>query len=120
MKNLIIKEIKSFGFAFRGLWLFFKSGTHAKFHLCAALVVIGLGFYLGIENWEWTLVIMAIGMVMAAEIFNTAIEKLVDKLWSENNPQAAFIKDIAAGGVLITAIAAAVIGIIIFIPYLVR
>ncbi|HPO64729.1 MAG: diacylglycerol kinase family protein [Bacteroidales bacterium] len=120
MKNWMDRELKSFGYAFRGIGLFFKSETHAKIHLIAAILVIGMGFYFGLQAWEWSLIIFAIGLVLVAEIFNTAVEKLTDKIWAEQNPQAAFIKDIAAGGVLIAAIAAAIIGIIVFVPYIFR
>ncbi|MCX7987688.1 MAG: diacylglycerol kinase family protein [Bacteroidales bacterium] len=118
MKKLFVRELKSFGFAFRGLFLFFKTEAHAKTHLVAAVTVIILGFVLKIKPIEWALISLAIGLVLTAESLNTAIEKLTDKLWNENNEQAAFIKDVAAGGVLIAAIAACVIGAVVFIPYL--
>ncbi|MGC8802242.1 MAG: diacylglycerol kinase family protein [Bacteroidales bacterium] len=118
MKKWFWKELKSFGYAFRGLGLFFKTETHAKIHLFAAVVVIVLGQCLQIKTGEWLLVIFAIALVWIAEIFNTAIEKLTDKLWGEENAQAAFIKDVAAAGVLVAAIAAVAIGIIVFLPYI--
>lgn len=118
MKEWFRKELKSFGFALRGLKLFFKTEKQAKIHLVATLVVVAAGLCLRIKPWEWTMVIFAIGLVLTAEVFNTAIEKLTDKLWAEKDPQAAFIKDVAAAGVLIAAIAAAAIGIIVFVPYI--
>jgi diacylglycerol kinase (ATP) len=63
------------------------------------------------------MVVMCIGTVIAAELFNTAIEKLVDLVSPERHPVAGQVKDIAAGAVLICAVAAAIIGLIIFIPY---
>jgi diacylglycerol kinase len=118
MKKWIDKEIKSFGYAFKGLRIFFKTEMHAKIHLAAALTVVVAGLFFRIKSWEWALVILAIALVLTAEALNTAIEKLTDRLWPEHHPQAAFIKDVAAGGVLIAAIAAAAIGIIVFLPYL--
>ncbi len=67
---------------------------------------------------EWVAIILCIGMVLATELINTAIERLVDLISPDRNPIAGQIKDIAAGAVLICAIAAAIVGLIIFIPYL--
>ncbi|MDA6987305.1 diacylglycerol kinase family protein, partial [Escherichia coli] len=66
----------------------------------------------------WTVVVLCFGVVIAAELFNTAIERLVDLVSPERHPVAGQVKDIAAGAVLVCAVAAAIIGLIIFIPYL--
>ena len=71
-----------------------------------------------IPSIEWVLIIICSGMVMAAEAFNTALEKMADTLHPEKNDGIGSAKDLAAGSVLITAIAALVIGIIIFAPKL--
>ena len=81
------------------------------------MAVIIAGIVLGITRTEWIMVVMCIGTVIAAELFNTAIEKLVDSVSPERHPVAGQVKDIAAGAVLICAVAAAIIGLIIFIPY---
>lgn len=81
------------------------------------MAVIIAGIVLGITRTEWIMVVMCIGTVIAAELFNTAIEKLVDLVSPERHPVAGRVKDIAAGAVLICAVAAAIIGLIIFIPY---
>ena len=85
--------------------------------MIAAMAVIIAGIVLGITRTEWIMVVMCIGTVIAAELFNTAIEKLVDLVSPERHPVAGRGKDIAAGAVLICAVAAAIIGLIIFIPY---
>ena len=85
--------------------------------MIAAMAVIIAGIVLGITRTEWIMVVMCIGTVIAAELFNTAIEKLVDLVSPERHPVAGRVKDIAAGAVLICAVAAAFIGLIIFIPY---
>ncbi len=85
--------------------------------MIAAMAVIIAGIVLGITRTEWIMVVMCIGTVIAAELFNTAIEKLVDLVSPERHPVAGRVKDIAAGAVLICAVAAAIIGLIIFIPY---
>lgn len=71
-------------------------------------------FFFGITRTEWIVIILCIGVVIAAELFNTAIEKLVDLVSPERHPIAGQVKDIAAGAVLVCAVAAAIIGIIIF------
>lgn len=85
--------------------------------MIAAMAVIIAGIVLGITRTEWIMVVMCIGTIIAAELFNTAIEKLVDLVSPERHPVAGRVKDIAAGAVLICAVAAAIIGLIIFIPY---
>ena len=68
----------------------------------------------------WMIIILCIGVVIAAELFNTAIEKLVDLVSPQQHPVAGQVKDIAAGAVLVCAATAAIIGLIVFIPYLTR
>ena len=91
-----------------------------SFHLIASVIVIIAGFVLGITRTEWMIIALCIGVVIAAELFNTAIEKLVDLVSPERHPIAGQVKDIAAGAVLICAAAAAIVGLIIFIPYLTK
>ncbi|RZL39835.1 MAG: diacylglycerol kinase family protein, partial [Pedobacter sp.] len=74
--------------------------------------------YLNLSALEWIAIISAIAIVFAAEIFNSAIEKLADVVTSEINPQIKIVKDLAAAGVLVTAILAVLIGAIIFLPKL--
>ena len=85
------------------------------------MVAIGLGIFLGLPAVKWGLVIFAIGFVLAAELFNTAIERLGDEA-AEGKQKSTIktAKDAAAGGVLISAIAALIIGIIILIVPLVE
>jgi len=93
-----------------------KHEANFKIHILAAVVVIVLGIVLQISKIEWLVIILTIGVVMSAEIFNSAIEKLVDIAHPEQNKEAGLIKDMAAGAVLVLAFAAAVIGFIIFFP----
>lgn len=85
-----------------------------RIHLVIALLVIILCFVLQISFIEWCIVIVCIGMVISAELFNSAIEKWVDLVSPERNKKAGDIKDISAAAVLILAIMAAIIGCIIF------
>ena len=106
------KQLRSFGYAWQGILSCVGKEQNLSFHLIATVIVIIAGFVLGITHTEWTVIILCISIVIAAELFNTAIEKLVDLV-----SPAGQVKDIAAGAVLVCAVAAAIIGLIIFIPY---
>lgn len=112
------KRLAAFKYAFRGVFLGFKLELHLKVHLFFAVVVSCLGFYFEISRIEWMIILLCIGMVIAAELFNSAIEHLANKITLENDPLIGTAKDLAAGAVLITAIISLVIGLIIFIPHL--
>ena len=115
--NELRKRINSFGYAFKGIASLLKREHNAWIHCMAIVVVTLAGFYFGITRTEWCIVCLCFGMVLAAEGFNTAIERLVDLVSPDFHPVAGDVKDVAAGAVLICAIAAAIIGMIIFIPY---
>jgi len=89
-------------------------------HIALALIALVLAYYFSISQTELLWIIAAIGMVLSAEIFNTAIEQLTDLIQPEHDPKAGIIKDLAAGAVLLTAITALIIGLIIFVPYLLK
>lgn len=112
----MIRFIKSFGYALKGINYFFRYGHNAKIHLVAAIIAITAGIYFQISLMKWCIVIFCIGSVIAAEMLNTSIEKTVDFISPEHHPQAGLIKDLAAGAVLVTSIAALVAGILIFGP----
>jgi diacylglycerol kinase (ATP) len=98
----------------------FKSGPNFIIQLLIAILVISAGIYFQITTYEWTTILICVGGVLSAEIFNTAIEKMVDHLSPEKNKYAGEIKDLAAGAVLLFSIITAIIGIIIFYPYLIH
>ncbi len=108
------KRIVSFKYAFRGIFYLLKTQHNAWIHLLATFVVVTGGIYFSLDTTEWILLTLTIGVVFAAEAFNTAIELLVDKVSPEHNKTAGMIKDLAAGAVLIIAIVAVIIGILIF------
>lgn len=85
-------------------------------HLTIAVLVIIAGFFFCISLTEWVLVVLAIGLVLSAETFNSAIEQLTDLISPDFHPRAGRVKDLAAGAVLLTAMAAALIGLLIFVP----
>jgi diacylglycerol kinase len=112
----IVARAKSFNHAFRGIGIIFKTQHNAWLHALIAGVVIVLGFAYRISEGEWALVILAITSVLAAESFNTAIEIDIDLTSPEYHPYARDTKDVASATVFITALGAAVVGAIIFLP----
>lgn len=118
--NELNKRLKSFVYAYRGLISFLRKEHNAWIHCTAIVVVSCAGFYFQINPTEWCLVLLCFGLVLSAEAFNTAIERLVDLVSPEYHPIAGNVKDVAAGAVLICAIIAAIVGIIIFFPYFVN
>jgi diacylglycerol kinase len=93
---------------------------NAWIHAAATLVVLTAAFLLRVSSGDWCWIILAISIVWTAEALNTAFEFLADATSPEFHPLVRDAKNVAAGAVLLTAIAAAVIGAIIFWPYVVR
>lgn len=108
--------IRSFGYAFDGVKAAARSEQNLRFHLIAASVVLLLSFLLRISAIQFAIVIICIGFVIAAELLNTAIEKLSDIVLPEYNEKIKVIKDLSAAAVLVVSIIALIIGCIIFIP----
>lgn len=113
----IIKRRESFAHAGRGLKIFIKTTHNAWIHIVLFFLVISLGFYFNITNIEWTILIVVSGFVFVSEAFNTAIEIDIDLTSPEYHPYARDTKDVAAGAVLLSAIVAVVVGILIFMKY---
>ncbi len=112
------KRLAAFKYAIRGVFLGFKLELHLKVHLFFAVAVSCLGLYFEISRIEWMIILLCIGMVIAAELFNSAIEHLANRISLEKDPLIGNAKDLAAGAVLIAAFVSLVIGLIIFIPYI--
>jgi diacylglycerol kinase (ATP) len=108
----------SFAHAWRGVVYLIASQPNARIHLAAAAGVIAVGVYFELSRWEWAWLILAIGLVLAAEAMNTAIEALADALSPEFNAGVGRAKDVAAAAVLILALTAALIGALVFLPHL--
>ena len=112
----ILKMVKSFQFAFKGIFELIKSENNAKFHFLATVLVLTAGFIVKLTKYEWVVIIVLISLVWSAEAFNSAIEKLCDLIMPEKNIEIGKVKDLAAAGVLFIAMAAFVIATIIFLP----
>ncbi len=120
MKYDYKKQLRSFRYAWQGIRQCVGREQNLSFHLIVTVLVIGAGFAFGITPGEWTAICLCIGLVVSAELFNTAIERLVDLVSPQRHPLAGQVKDIAAGAVLVCALAAIAVGLIIFVPYLTR
>jgi diacylglycerol kinase (ATP) len=110
-------RIRSFKFAFGGIWMILKTQHNCWIHFAATVIVVGMGFLFRVSFQEWCLLVIAIMMVWVAEAFNTALEFLADAVSPELCPLIKNTKDVAAGAVLIAAIASVIIGLLVFIPY---
>lgn len=110
------KFLKGFKYAFEGILSALKSERNLKIHFIVMILVIVFGFVFEISKTEWIICIILFGIVISGELFNTAIETVVDMISLEKNDKAKKAKDVSAGAVLVLAIASVIIGLIIFIP----
>lgn len=110
--------LRGFAHAFRGIAFGLRTQRNLRVHAFISLVVVVLGLVLGIERWEWCAVMLSCGIVWAAELLNTAIEQLADRVSKEREDAIRDVKDAAAGAVLAASLAAAAVGLIIFLPRL--
>lgn len=115
----LVKRLRSFSHAGRGIYVFIKSTHNAWIHLVVLTCAIILGIYLQITVVEWMVLVLAAGMVLVTEAVNTAIEIDINLTSPEYHPYAKDTKDVAAGAVLIAAVTAAIIGVFIFGHYLI-
>lgn len=118
MQTYFKKRYNSFKFALRGLNSAVRSEPHMRLHVLSALGVVLAGFFFGVTKVEWCLLVACIGLVFTAEVFNTAIETLTNLTSPDWTHLAGKTKDLAAGAVLAASITAAIVGLIVFLPYL--
>ena len=120
MARLKLKFISGFTHAVHGVLYVFEHEQNARIHLLFALLAFVLGVLLRVSDAELAAIFFAVILVFLAEIFNTAIEKTLDLIDTNHNLHIKLIKDMAAGAVLVAAVAASAIGVVIFAPYLLR
>jgi diacylglycerol kinase (ATP) len=107
---------QSFKYAFEGISSFFKTQPNAFIHLLFTVIVFIAIFFLNIPLHEIIILVLVIGFVWVAEIFNTVIESIMDHVSPDKHPSVKYIKDVSAAAVLVAALTAAVVGLLIFIP----
>ena len=112
MKYHFVKQLKSFSYAFSGLFSVLNTEGHMRFHLIMSIYVVAfvLKFY-DFSTTQWAVLMLTISSVLVLEIINTAFERICDTITKEYNENIKYVKDIAAGAVLITAIASVAVGI---------
>ena len=106
----------SFRYAFGGWWYVIRTQRNAWIHTIVSISVIGIALWLGLNRYDWALIVIAIAMVWTAEFINTALEAIVDLASPEQHALARISKDVGASAVLIAAGSAAMIGLIILGP----
>jgi diacylglycerol kinase len=113
-------RLLSFKYAVTGIVVMVRSQHNAWIHLLATCAVCIAGIVFRLSTAEWCIILLAVMAVWTAEALNTALEFLADAALPEYHPLVAKAKDIAAAAVLISAIGSAIIGILIFLPKLIR
>jgi len=108
--------MRSFGYAIAGIAFLVRTQRNFRIHLLAAVAVVILGLALGIGTTEWAVVAVTVALVIMMEALNTGIELAVTLASPERRPEAKAAKDIAAGAVLVSAIAAVMVGLALFGP----
>lgn len=111
---------QSFKYAIRGLTHTLLVHQNLRIHLLAGLAAVILGAVFKISNTEWIAILIAIFLVLMAEIINTALEEVINLVKEDHNARAQIAKDVSAGMVLLATIFAVVVGLMVFLPYLVR
>ena len=114
--SFFIKRIKSVGYAFKGAFLLITTEASVKVQFFIGVIMTALGIYFNLSTTEWIIQIITIALIMALEGLNTAIEEIADFIHPEHHKKIGLIKDLAAGAVFIFAIAAVIIGCLIYIP----
>lgn len=108
------KRIKALGYAFNGLLLALQTEAHLLIHVIATILVIIMGIYFKLSKTEWLAIIICCGTVIAAELFNSAIEKLCDTVSPHLNPKIKFVKDVSAAAVLVLSLMSVCVAVLIF------
>lgn len=107
---------RSFYYAAAGIILGMKKERNVQIHLTATVMVFAGSIYFSISKIEWVFILLAVGGMLALELMNSAVERVVDLVTANYHPLAKQAKDLAAGAVLIYAIVVFVIGLLIFVP----
>lgn len=119
-KRGISRFVRSFTFSIDGLKYAYKYEQSMLIHIIATICVICVNFFFQVTGIEWLITILAIGMVLSAELINTAIEAVVDLVTLEIHPLAKIAKDCGSAATFVLAIMAAAIGCVVYIPYIIN
>lgn len=114
------KLAASFGYAVEGIWYALKYNQNLRIHFFIAILVILASLYFKVNPFEMGILGIMILLVIASEMINTAIEEMADLITKEHKEEAKIAKDVAAGMVLVTALGSVIVGILIFLPYILK
>jgi diacylglycerol kinase (ATP) len=112
--------IRSFGYAFEGLFHAVKYNRNLKIHLVVALIVILASIFFNVTVFEKEILGVMIVLVILSEMINTSIEEMVNLITQEHKKEAKVAKDVGAGMILVAALGAAIVGIVVFTPYILK
>ncbi len=115
-ESFLKNRLKSIGYAFKGAYQLITTEASVKVQLFIGVIMTISGIYFHLTAFEWVIQTLVIALIMALEGMNTAIEEIADFIHPEHHPKIGLIKDIAAGAVFIFAVAAVIIGLIMYIP----
>ena len=118
LAKFLAARLRSISYALSGLAFAFKSEGNLSVHLLATVIVLAFAASLGVSRSDWAILTIAIALVWVAELLNTAIEYLCNLVSPEKSESVKRAKDVAAAAVLVAAIAAVVLGALVFAPYL--
>lgn len=114
----VSRLFKSYSYAIKGLFKTFREEQNLRIQSLASLAVLILGIYFSLSRIEWVILTLAVCLVLIAEITNSAVERVTDVLKPRINSYVKEIKDIMAAAVLLSSLAAVIVGLIIFWPYI--
>ena len=114
------KRLHSFKYAFKGIKIGWREEANFRFDIVCATLAIVAAWLLRLSLLEWIVVVFSIGLVLSAELFNTALEELCDMMRPTHDPHVAKIKDLAAGATLVASWTALIAGAVVFVPHLLR
>jgi len=112
--------IKSFTYAFRGLFKIFREEQNLQVESISAIIVIALGFIFQIKPLEWCAILICIALVILMETVNSAVERMADVLKPRIHSYVKEMKDIMAAAVMLASLLSVAVGLIIFIPYFIN
>ncbi|PQB04136.1 diacylglycerol kinase [Aureitalea marina] len=114
--RFVINRLKGIRYAATGAWHLIRTEASIQAQAVIALIMTWAGFYFELTKTEWILQLLTIGLVMAIEGLNSAVEKMADFVHPDHHPKIGIIKDIAAGAVFIAALIAVIVGLLIYLP----
>jgi diacylglycerol kinase (ATP) len=118
--NFLVGRLNGVKYALKGAFILLKTEASIQVQLSIGIALTFAGFYFGISSTEWMFQIISIGLILSIEGLNTAVEEIADFIHPEFHKKIGLIKDIAAGAVFIAATSAIIVGLIIYLPKIIK